>query len=135
MFLHRPTYPPELFAALAANKARQAYETATKKLLRELRLRGVPEAEIEMMMSVPSDSVAHLRDNYPGQSPWMAEWLAAKCPQHHRPMGSNDIVGTVMIRTAEQIKCESDTIDVERRHTQRSEQNLSPKPTKSKIEQ
>jgi len=79
VFLHRPAFPAAMFAALPAEDARRAYESASDLLLEKMRARRVPNSILELMMKIPSDRVEKLPDNYPAQSVWLSEWLSAKC--------------------------------------------------------
>jgi hypothetical protein len=85
VFLHRPSFPASFFAALSAAEAKRAYNTAWLRLRDEMAKRAIPQDDIELIMSIPSASIERIRTGYPAESPWMAEWLAAKCGVIQRP--------------------------------------------------
>jgi hypothetical protein len=78
VYLHRPTFPRAMFRSMSAQSAHAAYESAVNRLQGGLRQRGVPETIIEQMMDIPSEDARRL-EQYPTNSPWMDEWIAAKC--------------------------------------------------------
>ncbi len=79
VFLHRPTFPPEMFRQMTAVQAQSEYRKAETTLAAELRQRGVPDSQIELMTSIPSERLQKIERTYPEESPWMEEWLMAKC--------------------------------------------------------
>lgn len=85
VFLHRPSFPAIAFGSLPAAKAESLYNAAVLRLRGELAKRAVPQDDIELMMSIPSASVEKIRRDYPADSPWMAEWLSAKCGSIQKP--------------------------------------------------
>lgn len=120
VYLHRPTFPPEMFNKMSAPQARNAYQAAVSELLSELRQRGVPDDQIELMMNIPSEDARALRSDYPERSPWMEEWLAARCGtfasvERAAPLGSKKWLPAENAR----LQCEFDTIKLAQRDAQR----------------
>ncbi len=79
VFFHRPTFSGEYMKSLSASDAEKIYNSATLRLRSELKQRGVSESFIETIMSIPSAVVRKLPPGFPSESPWLAEWLDAKC--------------------------------------------------------
>lgn len=107
VFLHRPSFPAIFFGSLPAPKAQRLYTAAVLKLRAELAKRAVPRDDVDLIMSIPSASVERIRSGYPKDSPWMAEWLAAKCGVIQPP----DIDPKILI-------CESDATMAEQHRAQ-----------------
>jgi hypothetical protein len=79
VFFHRPTFSVEYMRSLSAPNAETMYNSAALRLRSELKKRGVSESFIETIMSIPSATVQKLTSGFPSDSPWLAEWLDAKC--------------------------------------------------------
>jgi len=79
VFFHRPTFSGEYMRSLSAPNAERMYNSAALRLRSELKKRGVSETMIETIMSIPSAAVRKLPPGFPSESPWLAEWLDAKC--------------------------------------------------------
>jgi len=107
VFLHRPSFPAIAFGSLPAAAAERLYNAAIGRLRGELAKRAVPQDDIELMMSIPSASVEKIRRGYPADSPWMAEWLSAKCGSIQKP----DIDPKILI-------CETDAALAEQHRAQ-----------------
>lgn len=119
VYLHRPTFPSEMFNKMTAPQAKAAYQAAVSELLSELRQRGVQNDQIELMMSIPSDDVRPLDKYYPERSPWMEEWLAARCGsfasvERDAPLESKKWLPAESAR----IRCEFNTIEAAQRDAQ-----------------
>jgi hypothetical protein len=115
VFLHRPTFPPAVFAALSGPNAQSAYDGAVDRLLAALRRRRVPEPELQVMMNMPSDGLQKLDAGYPRRSPWMAEWLIARCPRSAEIADPKGLVNGIMTH----VVCETNAIEREQRRAQR----------------
>ncbi len=108
VYVHRPTFPAEMFAGLSGPEAQVAYETTVDRLTDALRAHHVPEEQIQLMMSIPSGSLSKMPLNYPSESPWMDEWLTAKCGQTYSADGVS----------AKDLICKTDAILAEQRRVQ-----------------
>jgi hypothetical protein len=109
VYIHRPSFPKEIFATLSATETEAAYNRATDKLLEMLRERRVADADIQRVMSIPSDITVPLRSDYGEYSPWLEEWLRAKCPL--KPTAKpEDVVGEILFG---QTECELEEIQAE----------------------
>jgi hypothetical protein len=117
VYLHRPTFPSATFAELSGSQAHHAYDAAVDRLLAALRDRRVPDAELQLMMNMASDGLLKLESGYPTNSPWLAEWLIAKCGPH-APGGTTNSASVVNEIVAH-VNCETDAIEREQRRAQR----------------
>jgi hypothetical protein len=79
VYFHRPTFPAGYFSTLSGSEAEQAYNSSVTRLIAGLRQHRVPDPDIQRMMSISSETVEKLEAGYPIYSPWMAEWLLARC--------------------------------------------------------
>lgn len=65
-----------------------------------LKARGVPQRDIETVMSTPSGQLRPLRADYEEYSPSTAAWIAARCPRGPDPaQRANDIVSHAVCTT------------------------------------
>ena len=108
MYLHRASFRADLFAGLSGPEAEAAYNRAVDRLASELRARRVAEADIQLMTSTPSTSLVKVASDHPTASPWLDEWLSAKCGSERSPGGA---LGRTLI-------CETDAILAEQRRSQ-----------------
>jgi hypothetical protein len=79
VFVHRPTFAAAVFDRMSGRGAETAYDEEVARLAAELRRRGVPNSEVDLIMNIPSDNLQKIDSSYPTTSPWMDEWLRAKC--------------------------------------------------------
>lgn len=80
VFFHRPTFSVEYMKSLSAPDAERMYNSAALRLRSELKKRGVSEAIIETIMSIPSAAIRKWPPGFfPSELPWLAEWLDARC--------------------------------------------------------
>jgi hypothetical protein len=79
VFLHRPSFPLAFFGSLNGEQAKRAYDDAWRRLRKEMEERSIPRDDIDLIMDIPSASATRIRGGYPPNSPWMEEWLNAKC--------------------------------------------------------
>ena len=85
VFLHRPSFPATFFRSLTGEQAKHAYDAAWVRLRKEMEERSIPRDEIDLIMNIPSASIERIRGDYPPDSPWMEEWLTAKCGAVQKP--------------------------------------------------
>jgi hypothetical protein len=112
VYLHRPTFPPGMFAALSGPNAENAYNQAVDRLLAGLRKRRVPDDIIQQIMGMPSEGLVKLQAWYPSNSVWMTEWLTAKCgPGLQGGVVDPDVLAT-------RAMCQADVIAHEQRRAQ-----------------
>lgn len=114
VFLHRPTFTAAVFSQMSAAKAEVTYNGATERLLKGLRQRGVPESEIELIMSIPSSGVQQIAQHYPENSAWMAEWLSAQCPTPGHADPNGDPLAAIFQNTS----CTTDALTKAQKHAQ-----------------
>lgn len=107
VFLHRPSFPLAFFGSLTGEQAKRAYDAAWRRLRKEMEERSIPRDDIDLIMDIPSASVKRVRGGYPPDSPWMEEWLTAKCGAVQRPY----VDPKVLI-------CQSDAVMKEQRRVQ-----------------
>jgi hypothetical protein len=107
VFLHRPSFPLAFFGSLTGEQAKRAYDTAWRRLRKEMEERSIPRDDIDLIMDIPSASVERIRSGYPQDSPWMEEWLTAKCGAAQRPYID-----------PKAIICQSDAVMAEERRVQ-----------------
>lgn len=117
IFLHRPTFSASVFRRMTASQAEAAYNKKTQQLLAGLRARGVPESEIELIMGIPSSGVEKLSQDYPQKSPWMAEWLTARCGSLYRAPDPNS-ANALDFLNIDEVNCEVKAITTEQKHAQ-----------------
>lgn len=79
VLLHRPYFPASMFAGLAAAEAKKQYQSASADLLKALLARGVGDDIVRDIANTPSNEALLLRRGYPRFSPWLEEWLSARC--------------------------------------------------------
>lgn len=79
VLLHRPYFPPGAFSRLNSSEARAAYETAAAMITSRLREAGVGDDTIRTLMNTSSADAVALRADYPNHTPWLDEWLIARC--------------------------------------------------------
>jgi hypothetical protein len=110
VFFHRPTFSGEYMRSLSAPNAERMYNSAALRLRSELKKRGVSESFIESIMNIPSAAVQKLPPGFPSESPWLAEWLDAKC---------GNTSATEIDRIFENVNCKTKALQDQQRLAQR----------------
>lgn len=113
VFLHRPAFPPEMFRSLSGPAAEAAYNVAVDRLNAELRKWRLSDAQIQMIMGIPSDEIKKVAPGSRAESPWLEEWLASKC-------GPDRLTGRPSVAA---ILCRGDAVMVEQQRVQRKGRN------------
>ena len=109
VFVHRPTFPADMFAGLSGKEAQSAYDGAIDRLIGELQAHRVSDEQIQQMMKIPSNELIKLSTALPTDSPWLDEWLAAKCGPTESTTGTN----------YKALLCKVDAVTSEERRVQR----------------